>query len=424
MKILQLLCFPLHGSGSGTYVKKLSEALMKRGDEVAVVAPETRKEQRIKLYPVELPYMVAFTGHPEHPDSKLYSEISGSELNRIQSIFSHAIVEAVEDFKPDVIHVHHASNLSWIAQYIKAVYQIHYVVTSHNTDVINAILDKRYIPLSQDALNRADIITAVSANTRERLLKTIGMGMKTLARKTKIVPCGVDTMTFPLRGSTNEVTEKYDLGDSKVFLYSGKITSIKGVDYFIKAAQKLQNEKFVIMGDGGEMDKMRSLVKELKLTNVIFTGYLGSEERHLVAEFYRRAHITVVPSTVSEGIPLSALESMSSGTPVIGSDIGGIPTAVKHGKNGWLVKPRNLKDLTYAMEMTLKEPEKVEKAGKKARQDAIKKFDWTVIAKQMEKYYEIPYQRSLKAKESKKPSYVSEEEFKSGKEFAKNKDKL
>ena len=43
MKILQLLCFPLYGSGSGTYVRKLSETLVENGDEVAIVAPESRE---------------------------------------------------------------------------------------------------------------------------------------------------------------------------------------------------------------------------------------------------------------------------------------------------------------------------------------------------------------------------------------------
>ena len=424
MKILQVLCFPVYGSGSGTYVRKLAESLKKNGHEVAIVAPDDRKIKGIKVYNVKLPFMAVFTGHPEHPNAKLYSRLNGAELNDVQSAFSEAIVNAVEDFDPDVIHVHHASNLSWIANYIKAVYQIHYLITSHNTDVINAILDKRYVPLTQDSLNRADTITAVSQNTRERLLKFLGKGNPSLKNKTKVVPCGVDTKLFPNNGPTKEVDKKYKLGKSSVVLYSGKISSIKGVDLFVRAAKFFPDSIFVVMGDGDEISNIKKIVKEQKLKNVRFTGYLGVEERHLMAQLYRRADVTVVPSTVSEGIPLSALESMSAGTPVVGSNIGGIPTAVKHMKNGVLVKPKSLKDLISGIGVVLNNPIKAKSMGIQAREDAIAKFDWSVIAELMEKYYQISYARSQKNKASKKPSFVSDEEYKESKDFAKDKEKL
>lgn len=424
MKILQLLCFPLYGSGSGTYVRKLSETLRDNGDEVAIVTPDNRKLSGIKIYEVKLPFMAAFTGHPEYPEAKLYSELSGALLNDIQSAFSERSIYAVEDFNPDVVHVHHASNLSWIANYIKAVYQIHYLITSHNTDVINAVLDKRYIPLTQDALERADTITAVSNNTRERLLKILGKGHPKLKNKTKVVPCGVDTKLYPQKGSVESAERKYKLKGSKVVLYSGKITSIKGVDNLVKSAKYFPEAKFVIMGDGEETEKMKNLARSEKINNVIFTGYLGAKERNLVAELYRRADVVAVPSTLSEGIPLSALEAMSAGTPVVASDIGGVSTAVKNMKNGILVKPKSTKALADGIKLILDDPKLASKLSKQARYDAVSKFDWKVIAKLMEKYYKISYSRSQKNKASKKPSYVSEEEYAESKEFASEKDKL
>lgn len=424
MKILQLLCFPLYGSGSGTYVRKLSEALIKKGEEVAIVAPEKRELKGVRIYEVKMPFMAAFTGHPEYPEAKLYSELSGALLNDVQSAFSEKIVAAVENFQPDVIHVHHASNLSWIANYIKAVYQIHYLITSHNTDVINAILDKRYIPMTQDALNRADTITAVSQNTKERLLKILGKGNPKLKNKVKVVPCGVDTKIFPNKGSVEKAERKYKLNGQKVVLYSGKITSIKGVDIFIRAAKHFPDAVFVVMGDGEEKEKMLELTKLEGINNVIFTGYLGSEDRHLVSQLYRRADAVAVPSTMSEGIPLSALESMSAGTPVVASKIGGVPTAVKHMRNGVLIKPKSVKALVDGLRIVLGNPKKAEKMGIQARKDAVSKFDWKVIARMMEKYYMISYRRSQKNKATKKPSYVSEDIYKESKEFAHEKEKL
>ena len=67
--------------------------------------------------------------------------------------------------------------------------------------------------------------------------------------------------------------------------------------------------------------------------------------------------------------------------------------------------------------MIFSDPKLARKMSKQARKDAVQKFDWQVIAKKMEKYYEISYLRSKKNKASKKPSYVSEEEYLEDKEL-------
>jgi len=418
MKILQLLCFPLYGSGSGTYVRKLSDVLRKQGHEVAIVCPDSRELPGIKIFEVKLPFMAVFTGHPEYKKAKLYSQLTGDQLNRIQSAFMISIIKAAEEFQPDVIHVHHASNLSWVANYIKAVFQIHFVVTSHNTDIINAVLDKRYIPLTQDALRRADIITAVSKNTRIKLLETLGKGIRNLARKTKVVPCGVNVRNFPNKGPVDKINQKFNLGNRKVVLYSGKVTSIKGVDIFIKAAEKFRDTVFVVMGEGEELQKMKELAKRTK--NIIFTGYLSDKDRVLATQLYRRADIVAIPSTMSEGIPLSALEAMSAGAVVIASNLGGIPTVIKNMKNGILIQPRSVNALVKAIETVLFNEKLANRLIENARKDVVSKFDWKAITKRMIKYYSIAFERSKKNRVSKKPSFITDEEYKEEKELVKD----
>jgi glycosyltransferase involved in cell wall biosynthesis len=417
MKILQLLCVPLYGTGSGIYVRKLSLALKKQGDKIAIACPDDREVPGVTMFPIKLPFMATFTGQPEHPKAKLYSKLTGEELNDIQTAFLSSIIKAVETFKPDVIHVHHAANLSWIANYIKAVYQIHFIITSHNTDVINAVLDKRYIPLTQDALRRADVITAVSKITRERLLLLLGKGIRNLARKTKVVVCGVDSRNFSNKGNVNEVNQKFGLKNHKVVLYSGKVSPIKGVGFFIKTAKNLPNIKFVVMGGGEELSNIKKTVKEEKIKNVIFTGYLGANDVNIISQLYRRADIVVIPSTLSEGVPLSALEGMVSGAVVIASNIGGIPTVIKHQKNGILVQPKNTNAIINAINFIYKNPKIAARLSTQAHEDAISKYDWQSIAKKMHKYYAIAFERSQKSRQTKKPSFVSDEEYKEEKKL-------
>ena len=103
MKILQLLVFPLWGSGSGTYTRKLSEKLVDLGEKVAIVCPEEKKLSGIKIYNVPLPFKVAFTGHPEWSNCKKYSELTSSEISKVMEAFWKVVKKAVEEFDVKVV---------------------------------------------------------------------------------------------------------------------------------------------------------------------------------------------------------------------------------------------------------------------------------------------------------------------------------
>ncbi len=79
MRILYLQTFPFWGSGSGTYARHLASEVGIR-NKVAILAPDTRPIEHAKLYPVTLPFPVAYTGHPEWPDCKLYTDLKSMEI--------------------------------------------------------------------------------------------------------------------------------------------------------------------------------------------------------------------------------------------------------------------------------------------------------------------------------------------------------
>ena len=102
-------------------------------------------------------------------------------------------LQTVEIFQPDIIFVHHASFLTWVANYIRAIYNIPYIVISHGTGILNSTLDKRYLPLTKDALNHAEYIICVSGDTKRWFLKVYGKKHK---RKIRIIPGGVDLENY------------------------------------------------------------------------------------------------------------------------------------------------------------------------------------------------------------------------------------
>lgn len=392
MKILQLLCFPLWGSGSGIYTRKLSEKLAELGEKVAIVCPEERKVKNIKIYNVNLPLKAAFTGHPEWPNCKKYSELSNNEITEIVASFWHSIKKALAEFKPDVIHVQHASFLLWMANFVKAIFGIPYIVTSHGTDLLNVSLDRRYLPLTKDALRRAEVIVCVSGDTRKWLLKIYS---KKFQKKTRVLSGGTDVKNWSREEKIQIIDKKYNLEGKKIVIYSGKLTKPKGVEYLIKSAPRIKGEIFII-GDGEEKEDLEKLTTDLKVKNVHFLGYFGKENIKELREFYRRASVVVVPSIWDEPMPLVVLEAMASSTPVVASKKGGISLAVKNNVNGFLVRARSAKAIAKHVNLILKDEELQQKMGKESRRTVEEKFDWEIIGRKFINFYNIAHENSLK----------------------------
>jgi glycosyltransferase involved in cell wall biosynthesis len=97
---------------------------------------------------------------------------------------------------------------------------------------------------------------------------------------------------------------------------------------------------------------------------VLPLGYLDSTEK--ISLVYSAADLFILPS-LEDNLPNTMLEAMSCGTPVVGSNIGGIPDAVKEGVTGWLVQPGNAEKLGEAIRSALLSPQKLEEMGRNCR---------------------------------------------------------
>jgi len=388
-KVLFLQCFPLWGSGSGTYTRELALEINKsKNIKTAIVCPESKeKHAGVKIYPLELPFPVAFTGHPDWPVCKLYKDLTPKEISQVFNYFLRSVVRAVDDFKPDLIHVQHISLLSWVANFIKALYGINFIVTSHGTGVLSASENKSYVPPSQDALRKAKKIVAVSGDTKSWLLNIFG---KEFLHKTRIIPGGIYLENFPPQKEIKIINKKYELGDKKVVLFSGKLTPQKGVYYLIKASKDIKGDIYII-GDGPEKKKLEDLVYKSKLKNVHFLGYMGDEKKEELEEFYYRADVFIAPSVWDEPLGLVILEAMAANTPVIATRKGGIPLAVKNGVNGFLIRPKSSRQITEACNKLLENDELRKKMGETARETVEKKFTWKKTTQKYLRIYRKAY---------------------------------
>lgn len=382
MRVLYLQTFPFWGSGSGTYARHLASEIGKR-HKVAILAPDDRPIERAKLYSVKLPFPVAFTGHPEWPGCKLYTELTNEEIVQVYQTFMQATVEVVKDFNPDIIHVHHAFPLSWAASVIKDTFNINSIVTIHGSELPTLEKDKRYWQKTYDAMYRAKRIVPNSGWTRDWFLRIFKGNFH---EKCRVIPGGVNLEKFQYTETgAKSVDRELNLQGKPVVLFAGKLTKYKGVEYLIHAATKIHGE-IVILGDGPEREKLMEKAKKCGAANIHWKGHLGAGVKKL-APYYSRADVFVAPSVWDEPLGLVILEAMACRTPVVVTRKGGIPLAVKDGYNGFFVRPRNSTQIVEKVNKLLDDAVLRRKMGENARKSVEKRFSWQIIAHRFELIY-------------------------------------
>lgn len=386
MRILYLYDFPLWGNGSANYLRNLVTQLSGR-HEIAVLAPDQRRqlEKNVKRYIVKTPFPTpVFLGHPELPTSKKYSELTSREITQLYKAYLTSAARAVIAFKPNVIHTHHFGILTWVASYLRSVFGVNFVATTHGTCLNLIEKDKRLVPLTRNSVYDAKALTAISSQNKQWMLNLLG---KDLSYRTKVIPGGLNLKSFQTKCNTVHLDEKYKLVNENVALFVGRITREKGVEYIIRAADKIDGQIF-IAGDGPEKKSLEKLNKELNNVNVRFLGYLGKKKQKELKDFYCRADVFLAPSTCHEALGLVILEAMSYETPAIATRKGGIPLAVKHGRTGLFVKTRNTEDIAEKVNILFKDDKLRKKMGAEAKELIEKRFTWEKIALRYEKIYE------------------------------------
>lgn len=134
-----------------------------------------------------------------------------------------------------------------------------------------------------------------------------------------------------------------NINKDSYFLFVGRIVEEKGIKFLLKAIKELPKEiKFKIAGTGKLNKYVKDYISINNLSNVDFIGYVKQDE---INSLYRQAIATIVPSNFFEIFGMINIESFINKTPVIGSNIGGIPEIVDDGVNGFIFDVGDVKKL-------------------------------------------------------------------------------
>lgn len=171
--------------------------------------------------------------------------------------------------------------------------------------------------------------------------------------------------------------------------FVGRLEPVKGCEYFLTAASYLREEHpnaaFVIAGTGSREADLMELASSLGLAaQTGFLGHIDSAPAVIAA-----LDVVVIPS-LSEGFPMTALEALVLGTPVVASDVGGLPELLADGECGVLVPARDSRAIADAVARVLSEPELTQRLVSAGRSRAREHYSAeTMIAAYLDLYREL-----------------------------------
>lgn len=240
-------------------------------------------------------------------------------------------------------------------------------------------------PWHSFVFKKADKIIAISNDLKKRAIKN------NAKCEILIIPNGVDINNF-FRCFSEEDLDKIRNEikinkDDKIIIHTGRLVLKNALDDVIKALQYLpRNVKFLMLGVGPDLEKLRGLAENLKVEHrVIFWKFVSHKE---MTQYLKISNIFCRPS-LSEGLGSSFLEAMAAEVPVVATPVGGIPDFLINGETGWFCEARNPQSIAEKIRYVLdeKNAEEVKQVVANARKMVEEKYDWDSITGKMQKIF-------------------------------------
>jgi glycosyltransferase involved in cell wall biosynthesis len=236
-------------------------------------------------------------------------------------------------------------------------------------------------PLYKKLLKNSKVLVVDSHFSRQLLIKED----PSLTSKIFPVHLGIDIDFYrPL--DQQESREKLSLEEKFTILSLGRITETKGVQVILHALQDLADIplQLIIGGTGPYEGELKKMVKEMGLSNVLFTGKISQMDKPFL---YSSADVFVQPDLTAPAFGLVAAEAMACGTPVIASRSGALPEVVLSG-SGLLFPRGDSSHLARLIRMMYEDTQLRRAMAGKARFDAVSLFDSKRMAENIIRIYQ------------------------------------
>lgn len=260
-------------------------------------------------------------------------------------------------------------------------------VLTYISDVVRQrFLGAAYSPLMWQTLKNMDIIVA---NCPAYAKTSTVLSHPSIRDKVRVIPLGIDEESYPKAMDQTIFDRICTRSNEAYFLFIGVLRYYKGLHSLIQAAKNV-NAKIVIAGSGPEGDKLKALVKDLGLANVVFAGQVTNAEKVALLTHCRAL---ILPSHLrSEAYGMVLVEASMHNKPMISCEIGtGTSFVNLHGETGLVISPESPDQLSQAMQALLEDDELVFSMGQAAR----KRYERLFSSKALGDAYTSVYQELL-----------------------------
>lgn len=339
--------------GAENMVAQLIKSIDKKKYDVLLIVMSSKNRTYINTVIEELDIKLIYM------DKKV-----GFSINSFISTF-----KILTKFKPQIIHTHLSS---WVYVFLWGlIYSVNILHTVHSMPIREctgaARILRKYLYKTKSIIPVA--ISDMIAKQTSELYNLPSDFIETIYNP-------VDIQKF--QDNKGYINKKYI-----TFVNVARFTAIKNqtilVDAFYRVQKELPNTLLVFVGDGELRIQVEEKVRKLHLEEYVsFTGIISD-----VSDILAQSDIFVLPSAY-EGLPLTILEAMAAGLPIIASSVGGIPDIVKD--NGILIEPGNREELALAMIELAKSSENRKKMSEIAKNE-VKKYDISKVTIKYEKLY-------------------------------------
>lgn len=374
MKILIVNKFLYPNGGSESYIFRLGGQLQKMGHEVQFFGME--HEGRIvgnhaESYTADMDFHSGRFSRLLYPFKIIYSKEARRKIRRV-----------LDDFQPDAVHLNNfnfqltPSVLYEIDKYRKNTgSQVKIVFTAHDSQLVcpNHLM-QQYI--SKESCTKCiggspwncTKYKCIHGSFVKSLLGSIEAFLYRRLGTYRLIDTAICPSAFmkekldtcrELRGKTivmhnfavsREKVERTDGNTEPYVLYFGRYSKEKGIETLLKVCKGLPEIRFVFAGNGPLEEEVN------KVANIMNKGFMTGVE---LAELIQNAEFSVFPSECNENCPLSVIESLAYGVPVIGAAIGGVTELIEDGGTGYLFESGNEKQLRERIKILWEDKEKL-----------------------------------------------------------------
>lgn len=260
--------------------------------------------------------------------------------------------ELIKTYKPDIIHSHlHTLSYVWLADVrVPVVHTLHSVASREQTGIRKALCGLIY------RFSKKVTPVALTDEVKESIIEEYGVNSK----KIREVQNGIDLTRCIKKSSYDLVNEK-----EVHIVHVGRMIELKNHHLMIDCIEQLNqisDKTFYLhcFGTGKLLDEIKMHIDASKMNEYVVLEGISNSITKILGGY----DIFILPSQ-QEGMPVSVIEAMGVGMPIIASNVGGIPDVIIHKKNGYLIEP-TLKALSAAILNLSNSKEDRERIGKTA----------------------------------------------------------